>query len=374
MSKSRVAVAMSGGVDSSVAAALLGEAGYEVIGITMQLWPDDRLLGERSGGCCGVDAIERARRVAARLGITHYVINFREIFEETVIADFCQEYQRGRTPNPCIRCNQFLKFDKLLTKAMELDADYLATGHYARIEESPEAYHLLKAVDRTKDQSYFLYILGQAELAHIKFPIGNWHKTEVRAKATKLQLATATVPESHDICFIEEGDYRAFLEKHSENPTPGDITDTEGNLLGQHEGLSSYTIGQRHGLGLGFSKPLYVIRLDIKANRLVVGSAEKLLSRSLRASHLSWVSGIPPKSPAQTMTKIRYRAAEAETELRFYKDQAIVIFKEPQKAITPGQAVVFYRDEEVLGGGTIESAGATDTDASKKNIEYPAII
>lgn len=356
MSNSRVVVAMSGGVDSSIAAALLKEAGFEVIGVTMQLWPDDRPPGERPGGCCGIDAIERARRAAARLEIPHYVMDFREAFAETVIADFCAEYQRGRTPNPCIRCNQFLKFDRLLQKARELDADFLATGHYARIEESPGGYRLLKAVDRTKDQSYFLYTLGQAELVHLKFPLGNWRKTEVRAKAAGLGLATATAPESQDICFIEDGNYRNFLEKHAASLLPGDIVDTESNILGKHRGLAGYTIGQRHGLGLGTNQPLYVIRLDVANNRLVVGTSDKLLSRYLLADHLRWVSGRPP---AQTTVKakMRYRAAEAEAELKLDNDRALVIFKEPQKAVTPGQAVVFYHGEELLGGGIIESAG-----------------
>lgn len=374
MSKSRAAVAMSGGVDSSVAAALLKEGGYEVIGITMQLQPDDRPPGERPSGGCGIEAIERARRSAAKLKIPHYVLDFRDAFEKTVITDFCQEYRWGRTPNPCIRCNQHLKFDKLLKKARELGARYLATGHYARIEKSPKGYHLLKAADWTKDQSYFLYTLGQAELAHLKFPLGNWHKVEVRAKALKMGLATATAPESQDICFIEDGSYRAFLEKHSGSPHPGEIVDIDGKILGQHKGLSGYTIGQKRGLGLGTGTRYYVIRLDVEANRLVVGTADKLLSHYLRASHLSWVSGAPPLNQSGINAKIRYRAAEVEAELKFDRDQALVIFKESQKAITPGQAIVFYRGEELLGGGTIESAGAADISAGEKNIEYPTVF
>jgi tRNA-specific 2-thiouridylase len=368
MSINRVVVAMSGGVDSSVAAALLKEAGYEVIGVTMQLWPDERPPGERPGGCCGIDAIERARRTCANLGIPHYVLDFRQAFEKTVIADFCAEYRRGRTPNPCTRCNQHLKFDKLLKKARELVADYLATGHYARIEENTEGYHLLKAVDRTKDQSYFLYTLGQAELGHLKFPLGNWHKTEVRAKAVELGLATASAPESQDICFIEDGDYRTFLEKYSETSNPGEIVDTKGNVLGRHKGLAAYTIGQRHGLGLGTGQPLYVIRLDVETNRLVVGTADKLLSRYLLASHLSWVSGKPPEDQSGITAKIRYRASEAKSELKLDEDRVLVAFKEPQKAITPGQAVVLYQGEKVLGGGIIESAG----DGEK--FEHPAVL
>ncbi|MFH0942351.1 MAG: tRNA 2-thiouridine(34) synthase MnmA [Chloroflexota bacterium] len=379
MSQSRVVVAMSGGVDSSVAAAILKESGYQVIGVTMQLWPDDRPPGERPGGCCGFDAIERARRAAARLGIPHYVMDFRDAFEETVVADFCREYRRGRTPNPCIRCNQYLKFDRLLRKARELDADFLATGHYARIEESSGGYRLLKAADQSKDQGYFLYTLGQAELRHLKFPLGGWLKTAVRARAAQMGLATATAPESQDICFIEDGNYRTFIEKR-DSPVLGDIVDTDGNLLGKHRGLAGYTIGQRQGLGLGTGTRLYVIRLDYEANRLVVGPAKQLMSRYLRVSHFSWVSGTPPPGPAQVMARIRYRAAEAEAEMRWDSRHALVIFKEPQKAITPGQAVVFYRGEEVLGGGTIESAGAEDSDTGDNNrtgegkSKYPAVL
>ncbi|MFA5316684.1 MAG: tRNA 2-thiouridine(34) synthase MnmA, partial [Dehalococcoidales bacterium] len=343
------------------------ENGYQVIGVTMQLWPDDRPPGERSGGCCGLDAIERARRAAAKLQIPHYVMDFRDAFENIVIADFCHEYRRGRTPNPCLRCNQYLKFDILLRKAGELGADFLATGHYTRIEENPRGFRLLKATDRTKDQSYFLYTLGQAELGHLKFPLGGWHKSAVRARAAQLGLATTTAPESQDICFVEDGSYRAFIEKR-DNPVPGDITDTDGNILGQHRGLAGYTVGQRQRLGISAGKRLYVIKLDSEANRLVVGPAEQLLNRQLTASHLSWVSGSPPLNQTGIKARIRYRSAEAKVELRLIDGQALVIFKEPQKAITPGQAVVFYRDEEVLGGGTIESAGATDTCADDFNI------
>lgn len=358
MVSSRVVVAMSGGVDSSVAAALLKESGYQVIGVTMQIWPDSRKTGGRFGGCCGIEAVERARRTAAKLDIPHYVLNFRDAFEATVITDFCREYQRGRTPNPCLRCNQYLKFDRLLKKAKELEAEFLATGHYARIEESPPGYRLLKAADRAKDQSYFLYTLGQEELRHLKFPLGDWRKATAKELAASLGLATATAPESQDICFIEDGDYRAFIEKRLPLVS-GDITDTGGNVLGQHGGLALYTIGQRQGLGLATRERHYVISLDYETNRLVVGTAERLLGDRLLAGSLSWVSGTPPQNLTGITARTRYRSPEVEVALRIDKDTAEVQFKQPQKAITPGQAVVFYRGEEVLGGGTIESTGAS---------------
>lgn len=355
MAENRVAVAMSGGVDSSVAAALLKEIGYQVIGVTMQIQPDNRKDGEHFGSCCGMAAIERARQAAARLDIPHHVVDFRDAFKATVIADFFEEYRRGRTPNPCIRCNQYLKFDILRQRASELNANFLATGHYARIEETPASHRLLKAADQSKDQTYFLYTLGQADLRHLKFPLGDWRKTAVKEMAARLGLPTATTPESQDICFIEDKDYRLFIEKRLEL-APGDITDTDGNVLGKHRGLARYTVGQRQGLGLSSNHRRYVIRLDTRHNRLVVGTAEQLLSNRLLAGSLSWVSGAPPENPAGITARTRHRSPEAEVELRLDSSTAVVQFKKPQKAITPGQAVVFYRGEEVLGGGTIESS------------------
>ncbi len=351
MSQKRVAVAMSGGVDSSLATALLKEAGYEVIGITMQIWPSDK---QAFGGCCGLEAIEDAKKVAYKLGIPHYVVNFRDIFAQKVIADFCLEYSLGKTPNPCIRCNQYIKFDALLKKAKELDCSFIATGHYARIEQSPNGYHLLKAVDLTKDQSYFLYTLGQSELQHLLLPIGNLHKVEVRRLAAEMGLPTATRRESQDICFIPDNDYRSFIAKHSPLKS-GDIVDTNGKVLGRHSGLAQYTVGQRQGLGLTSNKRLYVIRLDTANNRLVVGTRDQLLSNRLFVSKLSWVSGEAPEELANITAKIRYRSPEATAKLHLNDGVAEVNFQQPQRAITPGQAIVFYQGNAVLGGGIIEA-------------------
>ncbi len=351
MLQKRVAVAMSGGVDSSLATALLKEAGYEVIGITMQIWPSDEQA--RFGGCCGLEAIEDAKKVAYKLGIPHYVINFRDIFARKVITDFCLEYSLGRTPNPCIRCNQYIKFDALLEKAKELDCSFIATGHYARIEKSPNGYHLLKAADLTKDQSYFLYTLGQSELQHLLLPIGNLRKVEVRRLSTEMGLPTATRRESQDICFIPHNGYRAFIAKHI-SPKPGDIVDTNGKVLGRHSGLAQYTVGQRQGLGLTSNKRLYVLRLDATNNRLVVGTKDQLLGNRLCAGKLSWVSGEAPRESINITAKLRYRSPDAIAKLRFNDGVAEVNFQQPQWAIAPGQAIVFYQGNAVLGGGMIK--------------------
>ena len=350
MSKKRVVIAMSGGVDSSVAAALLKESGYEVIGVTMQIWPSDK---QAFGGCCGLGAIEDAKKIAYKLGIAHYVMNFRDVFAQMVIADFCQEYSLGRTPNPCIRCNQYIKFDALLKRTKELDADFIATGHYARIEQSANGYRLLKAVDPTKDQSYFLYTSGQRELQYLLFPLGNLHKAEVRRLAAELGLPTAAKRDSQDICFIPDNDYRSFIAEHIPLES-GDIVDTKGKVLGRHRGLALYTVGQRHGLGLASNERLYVLRLDASANRLVVGAEDDLSGDMLFASKLSWVSGEALREPISITAKVRYKSPEVAVKLRLRDGMAEVKFQQPQRAIAPGQAVVFYNGEAVLGGGIIE--------------------
>ncbi len=329
---------MSGGVDSSLAAALLVQDGYDVIGVTMQLQPQ----GEQTD----------AGKAAHKLGIPHHIIDLREVFSQKVVADFCAEYSRGRTPNPCIRCNRYIKFDALLKKARELGADLLATGHYARIEHSGDGYKLLRAADRDKDQSYFLYTLTQQQLPHLLLPIGGYDKIEVRRLAAEMGLPAADRPESQDTCFIPDGDYRAFLAEHI--PTEaGDIVDTGGKVLGRHSGLAGYTIGQRQGLGLASSQRLYVIRLDAAGNRVVVGDESQLWRDSLRAGSLSWVSGEAPQGQIEVTAKIRYGSPQAAAAIRIDNGTAEVIFQKPQKAIAPGQAVVFYQDDTVLGGGII---------------------
>ncbi len=353
MSKQRVVVAMSGGVDSSVAAALLKEAGYDVIGVTMQIWPKEAPEQERFGGCCGHEAIQAAKRSAYKLGIPHFVMNFRDIFARQVIADFCQEYSSGRTPNPCIRCNQYIKFETLLERAEGLGAEFLATGHYARIDHSPDGHRLLKAVDPNKDQSYFLYTLGQKELQHLLFPVGNLHKTEVRRLAAEAGLPSSNRRDSQDVCFIPDNDYRSFVARHVPL-SPGDIVDTEGKILGKHNGLAQYTVGQRQGLGLASNQRLYVLKLDAATNRLVIGGKEQLLSSRLVASKLSWVSGTAPGQINDMTAKIRYRSPEAKAELCLRDGTAEVQFHQPQSAIAPGQAIVFYQGDAVLGGGIID--------------------
>jgi len=358
MPPERVVVAMSGGVDSSVAAALLKEAGYEVIGVTMEIWPSN---GQAFGGCCGIEAAEDAKRVAYKLDIPHYVMNFRDIFAQRVIDYFCVEYSLGRTPNPCIRCNQYIKFGALLQRIRELDADFMATGHYARIEQSPNGYRLLKAVDPTKDQSYFLYTLGQRELKHLLLPVGNFNKAQVRKLAVELGLPTANRRESQDICFTPDNDYRSFIARYIPLK-PGDIVDTNDKVLGKHKGLALYTVGQHKGLGLNSSERLFVLRLDAASNRLVVGTEDELFSNRLNASQLSWVSG---EAPSGNITaKIRYKSPEVAVQLTLRDGMAEVLFHEPQRAITPGQAVVFYQGETVLGGGIIEEGELKRGEAS----------
>ncbi len=345
MPQKRVAVAMSGGVDSSLAAALLKEAGYEVNGVYMQLWSNHNLRPNTEH-----TILEQTCQL---LGIPLYKLSLEAEFQSLVIDYFCREYSLGCTPNPCVFCNQHIKFELLLEKALGMGADYLATGHYARIEQSPNGYCLLKAVDLTKDQSYFLYTLGQRQLQHLLLPLANLHKVEVRRLATEMRLPTATRRESQDICFIPDNDYRLFIAKHISLKS-GDIVDTNGKILGRHSGLTQYTVGQRQGLGLASNKRLYVKRLDAANNRLVVGTKDQLLSNRLFASQLSWVSGEAPKEPINITAKIRYRSPEAIAKLHLNDGVAEVNFQQPQWAIAPGQAIVFYQGSAVLGGGIIK--------------------
>jgi len=355
--KQRVVVAMSGGVDSSTAAWLLKEKGYEVIGATMCIG----ILDQTRGGparCCGLADIEDARRVALQLEIPFYVFHLREEFEREVIQYFCEEYMKGRTPNPCILCNEKIKFGFFLAKALELNADFIATGHYARLDYDEEIgrYFLRKGVDRRKDQSYVLFSLTQGQFHQILFPLGDLRKEEVRKKALQLGLQVHDKPESQEVCFIQESSYHSFLsERLKESIEHGPILDKDGKVLGRHKGIPFYTIGQRRGLRLAKGKPLYVIGIDREKNALVVGEEKEVYSDTFRVDSVNWI--IPHKiiSPMNAQVRIRYNHPGSEAILSPKReDEVEVRFKSPQKAITPGQAAVFYDGETVMGGGWIK--------------------
>ena len=345
MPQKRVAVAMSGGVDSSVAAAILKNQGYQVIGVTMLLHSEH---GDKSA--------EPAKRIADSLAIPHQIVDFRLLFKQQVITPFCDEYGRGRTPNPCIACNRYIKFGTLLNKTRELGADFIASGHYARVESSPEGYRLLRGIDHAKDQSYFLYTLGQEQLKYLLLPVGNLYKSQTRRIAGELGLSDIIKDESQDICFIAGSDYHSFISQHIPSP-PGDIVDSNGKVLGRHKGLSHYTVGQRQGLGLASNRRLYVISLDAKSNRLVVGSQEQLFAHRLCASRLHWISGKAPPETAGITARVRYKSPDVGVNLCLNNSTAEVQFAQPQTAIAPGQSIVFYQGEVVLGGGVIQEPG-----------------
>lgn len=344
----KVMVAMSGGVDSSVAALLLKEAGYEVTGVTMCL--GIRQEGDRTS-CCGGDAIEDAKRVCGQLEVPHFVFDFAELMEKQVIRKFTSEYLKGRTPNPCVDCNRYLKFGSLLAKARGLGFDYLATGHYARIEKRGVGWRLLRPEDKNKDQTYFLYPIMKDDLQRVLFPLGSLSKADVRARAKKAGLHVAQKSESQDICFVTTGNYRQFFEERNVPAMAGDIVDQEGRILGRHRGIIYYTIGQRSGLGVSAKAPLYVLRFDFRTNQVVVGCKEDLFATGLIAGDLNFLTD---QFPAEASAKIRYRKKPALCTLTKEGGKLKVIFKEAQESITPGQAVVFYEADEVLGGGVIE--------------------
>ena len=344
---------MSGGVDSAVTAGLLAREGYEVVGITMRLWAQEDPLAPRyHRRCCSVEDIDDARAAADALGIPHYVLNMEEEFGARVVDYFVEEYGRGRTPNPCLPCNEHMKFRALLVRALALEADYLATGHYARVERSNGSYRLLCARDREKDQSYVLYMLGQEELARVLFPIGDSHKQEIRMLAREMGLPVAEKPDSADICCLPTEDYRDFIAQRIPQ-TEGDIVDDDGAIVGRHRGVAGFTIGQRRGLGIALGEKRFVTEIDPRRNVISVGREADLWSRTLTAESVRWVAGGPPAHEFEAEVKIRYRTPSQRAIVRPAQEGTEVRFREPQRAVAAGQAAVIYQSDEVLGGGII---------------------
>lgn len=357
--KEKALIAMSGGVDSSVAAYLMKKSGYDCIGATMKLFhnEDAGIPGEHS--CCSLDDVEDARSVAYSLGMPYYVFNFSERFEDAVIAGFISAYENGRTPNPCIDCNRYLKFEKLFLRARELYCDFVVTGHYARItrEESSGRYLLKKGLDDTKDQSYVLYSMTQEQLAHVQFPLGNLPKSQVRGIAQEQGFINAKKQDSQDICFVRNGKYSDFIESYTGKQYPeGDFIDKNGNVLGRHKGIIRYTVGQRKGLGIAFSRPMYVVKVNPSDNTVTLGTNEELFSSTLTANNINLISVAQINEPMRVKAKVRYRHTEQwATAVQLDHDTIRVVFDEPQRAITAGQAVVLYDGDIVVGGGTIVS-------------------
>ena len=354
----RVVVGMSGGVDSSVAAWLLNKQGYDVIGVTMEIWSEDA-SPEEDGGCCGLSAVEDARRVSAAIGIPHYVMNFRDIFREKVMNYFTAEYLHGRTPNPCIACNRYVKWEALLQRSLSVGADFIATGHYARICRTEDGrYAIRQSAAAAKDQTYALYNLTQDQLAHTLMPVGDYTKDEIRRMAEEAGLPVAHKPDSQEICFIPDHDYASFVQTNGgANDRPGNFVNRRGEILGTHRGIVHYTVGQRKGLGVTFGKPMFVLEIRPETNEVVLGEAEEVFGQALACSSLNWMAipGLRPGEELEVTAKIRYSHAGAPAVVRMTgPDQAECRFAEPVRAITPGQAVVFYRDGLVAGGGTID--------------------
>ena len=353
----RVVVAMSGGVDSSVAAARLVEEGHDVIGLSMQLY--DQQAGERRfGGCCSLDDLHDARRTAATLGIPHYTLNFEPQFDAAVVSTFVREYVAGRTPIPCVQCNGDLKFTHLLDRAAAFGADAVATGHYARLDRKtdPGRTLLQRGLDPGKDQSYFLFTLTQAQLTRALFPVGHLHKAEVRAYAQAHGLAVADKPDSQELCFVRDGDTARFVEsRHPAVARSGPIRDQRGQQVGHHDGVHRFTVGQRKGLGLSTSVPLYVLEIDAADNSVTVGPRPALERSSLTASSVNWIAGSPPSSTCPVTARLRHRHPDAPATVEPLPGERVaVVFDEPQFAVAPGQAVVFYDGDTVLGGGWID--------------------
>lgn len=354
----KVVVGMSGGVDSSVAAWLLKEQGYDVIGVTMQIWQDeDTEVQEAEGGCCGLSAVDDARRVAMDLGIPYYVMNFKEEFRKNVMDYFVGEYVEGRTPNPCIACNRHVKWESLLRRSMAIGADYIATGHYAQIDRLPGGRYSLKtSVTAAKDQTYALYNLTQEQLSHTLMPVGSYHKEEIRDMAKRLGLPVAHKPDSQEICFIPDHDYASFIEEYTGRELPpGNFVDLDGHVLGRHRGITHYTVGQRKGLNLSMGRPVFVVEIRPETNEVVIGDNEDVFTNVLRCDKLNWmaVDGLHGK-PMDVMAKIRYSHRGSPCTIREIGDDMVeCCFHEPVRAVTSGQAVVFYDGDYVAGGGTI---------------------
>ena len=350
---------MSGGVDSSVAALLLKKQGYDVIGVTMQIWQDEaEEIKEENGGCCGLSAVDDARRVAQRLDIPYYVMNFKKEFQENVIDYFVEEYSKGRTPNPCIACNRYVKWESLLTKSLGLGAEYIATGHYARIEQLPNGrFAIRNSVTAAKDQTYALYNLTQSQLAHTLMPVGAYPKDEIRQMAEEAGLPVAHKKDSQEICFIPDHDYAAFIERESGKtvPGPGNFVSADGEILGKHKGITHYTVGQRKGLNLSLGHPVFVTGIRPETNEVVIGENEDVFTDTLTCSRLNFMSVPDLSEPMRVKAKIRYAHQGALCLIeKIGEDRVKCTFEEPVRAVTPGQAAVFYDGEYVLGGGTIE--------------------
>lgn len=381
--KKRAVVAMSGGVDSSVAAALLARDGYEVVGVTMRLFaaPNEQ-VARLNKSCCSLEDVEDARAVCRKIGAKHYFLNFEKEFQKHVVDYFVREYERGRTPHPCLACNDRLKFEFLIRRAELMDADVVATGHYARISDKNGEYELLAGIDSLKDQSYVLYTLKQDQLAKLALPIGDYSKDEIREVARELGLSIADKPDSQDICFIPDGDYNRFIEPRLKRKLPGNIVDADGLIVGEHDGIHGFTIGQRKRLPVvnHTARPLYVTDINADSGRVTVGPAEKLMKTRLYASGMNWVSGSAPTEPLNVQARIRYNGGNSPATVRALDGGAEIEFEQPVRAITPGQAVVFYMDDVVIGGGLIEASlpdlhpvASSDTDETVIPVMPPVI-